>query len=302
MLGFGASPLGGAFGDCPQEVADAAVSTALSLGIRYFDTSPYYGLGRSEEALGAALARSGRGREGYLLSSKVGRYGVAEFDFSVKACSASLDRTLRRLGTDYLDLVIAHDVEFGDRDQVVGECIPWLVAQREAGRARAVGISGLPLPVLERVVRDSAPGAIDVVLTYCHGNLQDSTVLDSFLPFCRERGIQVINASPLSMGLLTQQGPPSWHPASEEVKAACARAARLCKDRGQDLGLVALRYALSLQGTACTLVGFADPDTVQANWNVAQEQPWGKDHPLVKELREQVLDAVQGKSWPSPPE
>jgi L-galactose dehydrogenase len=88
---------------------------------------------------------------------------------------------------------------------------------------RFIGITGYPLEVLERLVRESRVG-LDTCLSYCHLTLEDSTLLaSSLLPLLEERGVGVINASPLAMGLLTDAGPPPWHPATPVVKVSCPR-------------------------------------------------------------------------------
>src|SRR5450631_4194396 len=111
ILGFGASPLGNAFRATDPAEGKAAVHLAVERGINFFDSSPYYGLTLAETRLGEALA--GR-RDRVILATKCGRYGFSEFDFSAKRVIASMDESLRRLQTDYVDLFQAHDVEFGD--------------------------------------------------------------------------------------------------------------------------------------------------------------------------------------------
>lgn len=91
------------------------------------------------------------------------------------------------------------------------------------GKARFVGITGLPLKVFEYVI---SRVSVDTILSYCHYSLNDRS-LESLLGLCEQKGVGVINASPLSMGLLSQKGPPNWHPAAEEIKAACRKAAQI---------------------------------------------------------------------------
>ena len=94
---------------------------------------------------------------------------------------------------------------------------------KETGLVRHIGITGLPLHVLRTVLDRSPPGSIDVLLSYCHYCLNDKT-LEVELPFFNEKGVGVINASPLSMGLLTPQGPPEWHPAPDGLRQAAREA------------------------------------------------------------------------------
>ena len=218
-LGFGASPLGGVFRDIDETDGRHAVRVAIDLGVNFFDVSPFYGDTRAEALLGKALA--GVPRERYILATKVGRYGSrqSEFDFSARRVRRSIDESLQRLGTDYVDLIQCHDIEFGDLDQIVEETISSLRDAVAAGKARFVGITGLPLKIYATVI-DRA--AVDTALSYCHYTLCDTT-LEGLLPYFHARGIGVINAAPLAMGLLTRDGAPHWHPASAMIRGLRAR-------------------------------------------------------------------------------
>jgi L-galactose dehydrogenase len=206
LLGYGASPLGGVFGPVDQEDANRCVRAALDAGINYIDVAPYYGLTRAEAVLGNALR--GIPRDDYVLSTKVGRYGHRDFDFSAARVVASVDESLTRLGVDHVDIVLCHDVEYGDLNQIATETLPALKERVVgAGKARFLGFSGLPLAIYPRII-GAAPGLVDVILSYCHHTLAD-TSLDTVLPYLHARGVGVINASPLGMGLLSAARPPT---------------------------------------------------------------------------------------------
>lgn len=163
-IGFGASTLGNAFGPVDPVAGANAVHFAIDEGVNFFDVSPYYGLTLAETRLGDAL--KGR-RDKVVLSTKCGRYGEGDFDFSPDRISAGLEESLTRLRTDYVDLLIAHDVEFGDLDVITGETVPGMRALQAQGKTRFIGISGYPLPVLAHVMREVP---LDAVLSYCHFN------------------------------------------------------------------------------------------------------------------------------------
>src|SRR5271170_5468300 len=120
-LGFGASPLGNEFGEVDPAEGERAVHCAIDLGINYFDVAPYYGRGLAETRLGAALV--GR-RDRVILATKCGRYDVAQFDFSAARIRRSIEESLQRLRTDYLDVFLAHDIEFVEARQIIEEAIP----------------------------------------------------------------------------------------------------------------------------------------------------------------------------------
>ncbi|KAF7056941.1 hypothetical protein CFC21_064302 [Triticum aestivum] len=215
-VGFGASPLGNVFGDVPRNVARATVRRALDLGINFFDTSPYYGGTVSESVLGDCLRFAGVPRDSFVVATKCGRYKEG-FDFSAARVTRSIDESLARLGLDYVDILHCHDIEFTNLDQIVNETIPALQKIKESGKARFIGITGLPLSIFTYVLDRVPPGSVDLVLSYCHYGINDTALVD-LLPYLKSKGVGVISASPLAMGLLTDNGPPEWHPAPEQLK------------------------------------------------------------------------------------
>ncbi len=289
LLSYGASPLGGVFRDIDHKEGIRTVHAALDLDVNFIDVSPYYGLTKAEAVLGQAL--KGIPRDKYLLATKVGRYGEAEFDFSPARVARSLDDSLQRLGLDYVDLIQCHDIEFVPLQPLIDHTLPALRRLQAAGKARFVGVTGLPLRAL-RTVSEQAP--LDTILSYCQFALNNAA-LQADLPFYRQRGVGVINASPLSMGLLTQRGAPPWHPASPQLKAACHSAAQLCRAQGVDIAQLALQFALSNPDIATTLVGTASPANIQQNIEWAS-QPL--DPALLSQVQA-ILQPVQGRTWTS---
>ena len=258
-LGFGASPLGGIYGRFAEKAGIEAVHAALDAGITFFDVAPYYGLTAAETVLGKALR--GIDRDGYVLATKVGRYGDQAFDFSAGAVTRSLRDSLARLGVQYVDLIQCHDVEFGSLDQVASETIPALRTLQDAGLVRGVGITGYPLPALAYIA-DVAP--VDTVMSYCQYTLQDRRLAASANEFAAA-GTATINASPLAMGALTSRGARPWHPAPPEVLARCAQAAATCQERGADLAKLALQFSVTTSPCVSTVVGSASPANVRRN-------------------------------------
>jgi len=289
VLGMGTAALGGMFRHIYESEATDAVHRALDLGINFFDTAPYYGLTTAETRLGSALRTIPRKK--YYLATKVGRYARDEFDFSAARTAASVDDSLERLRVDYVDLIQCHDIEFGALDQVIAETLPALEAARQAGKARYIGITGLPLKIF-RYVLERAP--VDTILSYCHYTLNDTT-LAGLLPFLKEKGAGVINASPLSMGLLTERGRPPWHPAAPEIKARCAEAAAYCRARGMDIAQVAVQFSVSHPDIATTLISTADPANIESNARWVEAPP---DAALLAEVQA-LLAPIRDQTWPS---
>jgi len=267
-LSFGASPLGGAFREIDEGEGIRAVHAALDLGVNFIDTSPFYGVTKSETVLGRALR--GVARDRYLLGTKVGQYAEGQFDFSAARVRRSLDESCARLGVDTIDILQCHDVEFVDLGQIVDETLPALVQLRKEGRIRAVGLTGLPLKIFPAVIDRVAAGTVDVILSFCHYELNDTT-LASLLPYFAQRGIGVINAAPTGMGLLADRPAPSWHPASPAIIAGCRRAAEFCRARGVDIVKLAVQFAVAQPGIATTVIGTANPENMRKNIAYAEE-------------------------------
>ncbi len=279
-LSFGASSLGGVFRDIDEAEGVRTVHVALDEGINFIDVAPYYGETRAETVLGKSLR--GIARDRYYLATKVGRYGAREFDFSAERVAASVDESLGRLGVDHIDLIQVHDIEFVSLDTVIEETLPALRQLQQAGKVSHVGITGLPVGAFLKVAERAE---VDTVLSYSRYCLNDTSLL-GVLPGLQERGIGVLTASPLSMGLLSQRGPPQWHPAPEELKRACAGAAEHCARRGADLAKLAVQFAVGEERLASCIVGSADPENIRRNCRWIEE-------PLDEELLAEVLGILE---------
>ena len=286
-LAFGASPLGNEFGVTDPAEGVRAVHTAIDRGIDFFDCSPYYGRKLAEERLGIAL--EGR-RHQVVVATKCGRYGTEDFDFSPARLRASIDESLERLRTDYVDLWQAHDVEFADANRITEETIPAMREIQRQGKVRFIGITGFQLKVLCRIAQRAA---VDSILSYCRYNLLMDDMDSLLTPFAKQCGIGLVNASPLHMGLLTEQGPPSWHPAPLEVKEAGPRIAAACAARGLRVEALALRHCLNHSYASTTLVGMSTVDQVERNV-AALDCALPED--LLAEIK-QIAEPVFNRCW-----
>ena len=282
-LSFGASSLGGVFHSIKEQEAIEAVFMAIDCGMNFIDVSPYYGHYKAETVLGKALKQIPRNK--YYLSTKVGRYGkdgVNTWDYSAKRAVESVYESMERLNVEHIDLINVHDIEFADLEQVAKETVPALVELREKGLVSYVGITDLQLENLKWVVENVEEGSIDSILNFCHNCLNDDKLTD-FLDFFEERGIGVINASPLSMGLLSQRGIPDWHPAPKPLVEACSQAAAFCTEQGYPIEKLAIQYSIQNPRIASTLFSSANPQNVKRNVEWAMEPI---DMQLVEKVRE----------------
>ncbi|MBM4021479.1 MAG: aldo/keto reductase [Planctomycetes bacterium] len=267
ILSFGASSLGQEFRRVTLEEALASVRAALDGGLTLLDTSPFYGRGMSEVLLGLALRDVPR--DDYLVCTKLGRYDLGHFDFSARRVAESVDVSLHRLGTDHLDLVLCHDIEFVPLGQIVDETLPALRRAQAAGKVRFIGFSGYPQRIF-RCICDRAE--VDCVLGYNQYTLQNTRFADETIPFLKERGVGVMNAGPFSARLLTDAPLPAWLKEPEEVKAAARRAADLCRKRGGSIAKLALQFALANRDIATTVAGSANPANIRA-WAAWAAEP-----------------------------
>ena len=283
ILSYGASSLGGVFRQTDDNEGIRTVHTALDLGMNFIDVSPYYGATKAETVLGKAL--KGVRRDRYILATKVGQYGEGVFDFSAARVTQSLDESCARLGVEHIDLLQCHDIEFADLNQIVNETLPALAKLRAAGRIGHIGITGLPLKVFPGVLNRVGPGLVETILSFCRYELND-TALDSLIPDLNQKGIGIINASPTGMGLLTERGVPSWHPAPAEMVAGARRAVEYCRSVGADIVKLAVQFCVAHPGIATTLIGSANPENIRKNIAYAAA-------PIDFELMAKVLEILR---------
>jgi L-galactose dehydrogenase len=279
-LGFGAAPLGNEYGGISNCEVEQAIHLAIDSGINFFDTAPYYGRTLSETRLGEAL--KGRRHE-VVLATKCARYDLAGFDFSADRVTRSVDESLKRLQTDYLDIFHIHDVEFGDKRQIIDETMPAMRRIQASGKARFIGITGLSLRMLREI---SAEAPVDCMLTYCRYNLlnTDAATMDP---------IGLINASPLHMGLLTPAGPPAWHPAMPIVRETARKIVDFCQERGVSVTDLALQFTLSNSNIATTFTGISTSDEVRRNLKAIEGTP---DPEILREI-EVIAQPARGRIW-----
>lgn len=278
VLSFGASSLGQEFRAVKLEDALQSVRVALDCGLNFIDTSPFYGRGMSEVLLGIALR--GIPRDQYLLCSKMGRYDLQHFDFSARRVAESVDVTLHRLGTNHLDILLAHDIEFVPMQQIVDVTLPAMRKAQQQGKVRYIGFSGYPQKIF-RFICDQAP--VDCVLSYNQYTLQNTRFATETVPYLKAKGIGAMNAGPFSARLLTNAPLPAWLKEPEDVKAAARKAAALCASRGVDIAQLALQFSLANTDIATTISGSANPDNIR-NW-----ARWAAE-PIDQALLAEVLD------------
>ncbi len=285
-LGFGCAALGNSYGDISDEEAIQLVHQAIASGINYFDTAPFYGHRLSEKRLGKALQGQ---RQKVILASKAGHYQNG-FDFSAKGINQSCIESLQHLQTDYLDVFQLHDIEYGDKQQLEQEALPALQALKKQGLIRFTGITSYSLSLLTELIERHD---IDTVLSYCHYNLLDQRLQDRLLPAAKERLMGIINASVTHMGVLTEQGPPTWHPSDAEVRETSQKAANFCRQHNVSLSAVAIYFSMQNPDIDTTLLGVKTLKELESSLEVLSSSI---DKKILAEVQE-ILKPVQDRSW-----
>mmetsp|Transcript_20073 Transcript_20073/g.30390 ORF Transcript_20073/g.30390 Transcript_20073/m.30390 type:complete len:500 (-) Transcript_20073:124-1623(-) len=237
-------------------------------------------------------------RKELIINTKVGRYDASprlQFDFSYDMTLKSAKRSVSRMNCGYIDVLQLHDPEFApSMDLLFEETLPALLECKRLGYAKAIGLTGYPLEtqhtIFQRAVRSDSPGIADLFdqsLTYGHFNLHnqdlftkpfkgeiiqedvnaDADTKISLIKYCHSRSIATMAAAPLSMGLLTHQPPPEWHPANQELKDACCKAAIIAHEHCVDLPTLAVLFAIAQEDIGCTLLGMGSIKEVDAAIN-----------------------------------
>jgi aryl-alcohol dehydrogenase-like predicted oxidoreductase len=277
VASFGTGSLGEMFGPLDEADALRIVDEVIDSGINLIDTSPYYG--SAEVRLGKALTPAKRDR--IILCSKAGRYGFDDFDFSPQRIRRSVEESLRALGTDHLDVLQLHDIEFVNIEPVLTDSCAELVRLKEEGKCRFIGMTGYPVKTFRRVMEETP---VDVILTYGKGMLLDDSLADELLPAAKERGVGVMNAAAVALGLLSQRGSHVLieHPAPPAVQESAARMVKLANELDIDLAFLANQYAFQCVDVPTTVVGVGKPHHLQSALNAV-------DTPIDREVLDQFL-------------
>jgi L-galactose dehydrogenase len=225
------------------------VNKAIIHKYSYFDTAPYYGNGQSEEILGKCLKNYSRDK--FFISTKAGRIGN-EFKYGYYDIIQSVMKSLKRLGIKYIDIVFIHDIECCKALNIIlEESLPALKYLQNQGFVKYIGISGLYLNQLNYV---SDNFKIDYILTYCCYTLINNS-LTKYSDKWKEQNIKIIQGGVTSMGLLTPQGPPRWHPASYDIKAVCNKLNHFCSEKNINIVEKAFYYTYQNPNIDTILLG-----------------------------------------------
>ena len=287
-LGLGCSQLGGLYRPISWSDAQALVDAAWSEGLRYFDTAPYYGYTLSERRVGQALAA--RGRDDFVLSTKVGRLmrpdaGVQRgddnwaepspfrpvFDYSYGGIMRSHEDSLQRLGTARVDMLYVHDigaVTHGDRHAhywaqlTEGGGFRALAELRESGAVRAIGLG---VNEWEVVVDAMNEVPLDVVMLAGRYTLLEQTALEPMLDACLRANTAVVVAGVFNSGVLAGNGKFNYGDAPAEVVEKVQRLTALSERFEVPLPAAALQFPLAHPAVVSCVVGVRSVAQLQQN-------------------------------------
>lgn len=294
-LGLGGAPLGGFRATISEAEAMALTDAAYDGGVRYFDTSPYYGYGRSELRMGAALREQPRGD--YVLSTKIGRVmhamrpgetppagfrsnglpGFAPvFDYSYDGVMRSLEHSHLRLGLSRIDIALIHDVDFwttkdravlGQRFKTVMES--GYKALDELRKAGVIGAIGVGINEADTSLRFIRAGDFDCMLLAGRYTLLEQGGLAEFLPECVRRNVSVILGGPYNSGILTGGVKPGathdYDPAPAHLIEKAQKIEAVCQRHGVELGAAAMQFPLFHRAVCSVIPGALSAAEVRQN-------------------------------------
>ena len=265
---------------------EATIRAAQAAGITVVDAAPRELRQQSEEMLGRVVPAF---RDELFLSTRCTPLDGKPFDTSEKAVRAQLEDSLRRLKTDRIDLYQVHDVEAADPKRLFDVTLPALVAARERGDVRYIGASGDSLDVLREIV---ITFPVDAILSYARLDLANFDLAKEVLPAAEERGVAVINASPLHMGLLSNPKQAKHEADADQPRGRAAEIAfEIAAEAGIELPLLALEFAAQHPWVACTLVGCANPEEVRANARAFEKEPSQRHAKAIQQIRDTFEEA-----------
>jgi len=270
-LGFGTAPIGNLYNPVPDADSDATIQRAYELGVRLFDTAPLYGRGESELRLGRAL--QGIPRDSYVISTKIGRVLNADrsafvYDYSRDGVLRSLEGSLKRLGTDHVEVVLVHDPDADtvdhEQDALAG-AFTTLQELRSQGVIKAFGAGMNQWQMEQRFAEQADP---DVFLLAGRYTLLEQTSL-GFLQLCKEKGIGIFLGGVYNSGILAT-GPKdgakyNYNDAPPEILEKARSIEAICQQHGVPLNAAALHFARAHPTITSLVIGAVKPAEVEAN-------------------------------------
>jgi len=291
ISGLGGVGAGNGFHEHPDISINEALEAAWNSGVRYYDTSPWYGLGLSERRFGHFLRN--QKREEFTLSTKVGRLLTADndfklenglwkgklnfsyrYDYSAAGTRRSIEDSLQRLGLPYLDIVYIHDLSPDNEDmkenwieyfdEALKGAIPELTKMREEGIIKAWGFGVNTLEPALKAIEQADP---DIFLSATQYSLiKHEDALNSLFPVCEKRDISIVVGAPLNAGFLA--GVERYDYSGTFPDGVIEKRNKLLaisKKHDVDLRTAALQFSAAPKVVSAVIPGAWNPEQVSAN-------------------------------------
>ena len=293
-LGFGCASIGNLGHAVSDADAAAVLDRAWGAGIRYFDTAPHYGRGRSEARLGAFL--KGKARADYVLSTKVGKVlrpgaqvaeadgfvdplpNDAHYEYTAEALEEALTGSLQRLGTGHIDIVYVHDIGTMTHgaanarhfDNLMSSGLPYLQKLKAGGKIGAIGIGVNETAVCIDILKQQP---LDVILLAGRWTLLDRDAEAELVALARDKGTSFVLGGIYNSGILAKGPVPgawfNYQPASEAILAQVRDLEARAKAEGVTLPQAAMQFAMTRPGVASVLIGTASLRQLEQNLSAA---------------------------------
>lgn len=288
-FGLGGVALGNGFKALGEAQAHDTLRAAWDAGIRYYDTSPFYGFGLSERRFGHFLHT--QKRDAYTLSTKVGRIFTAgtprpsplwkdpspftyRYDYTADGVRRSIEDSLQRLGIERIDIVFVHDLSPENDEELGGwkqqfeiaakGAFPALCKLRDEGVIKAWGLGVNRIEPILEAARASDPDICLLATQYSLSN--HARTISELFPLLDQRGISIVVGAPFEAGFLAGKDRYDYGDSipAEHAKRR-ARMIELAREHGVDLRTAALQFAAAPSVVAAVIPGGRSPEQVTAN-------------------------------------
>jgi D-threo-aldose 1-dehydrogenase len=255
----------------PEDRALETVRASFDGAINFIDTAASYGDGESERRIGIVIRERGGLPDGIVLATKADR-DLHTGDFSGDQMKRSVERSLRLLGVDTLQLVHLHDAEHSTFDSIMarGGPVDVLRQLKDEGVVHVLGVAGGPI---DQEIRYVETGAFDAVITHNRYTLLNRSA-EPLLDVASARGVAVLNAAPYGSGMLAK-GPDAYaryayQDASTELIDRTRKYAAIASSHGVPLAAVALQFSLRDPRVTSTIVGMTRPERIAQTVELAE--------------------------------
>lgn len=274
-LGLGGAPLGNEYSPVTDGEVDATITEALGLGIRYIDTAPLYGRGRSESRLGRYFAAHEKPAD-LVMSTKVGRIlrqgaGTTDqaplYDYSEEGVRKSFEGSLQRLGTEVIDILYIHDPD-EHYQEAISQAYRTLAGLRATGLVKAIGAG---MNQWEMELRFAREGDFDCFLQAGKYTLLDQSAAEKFLPYCQEKKIGVMIGAPFGYGVLAADLRRGVLPAGSVPLATLEKALKIdgvCARHDVPLKAAALQFILAHPAVTSVIPGSQTKEEMRQNFEM----------------------------------